>query len=173
MKNLLFPAVMILLTLTANAQQAVCPKDVPTLKTGGKLNSNTLGTGLATPSSVITRNNDLQPAWYSKIDTVSNTGADSLKQTVSSEVNSLYTWCYINGYSGTNTSCTLTLYAYGDMNNIASAVPVYTTTVTSGVKTYKYTFGSGGGGFEYAGFGWFLTGAGTHASAWYAGMKIR
>ncbi len=166
-------AVCALLFITAGVamgQQAVCPKDVPTVKTGGKVNGATLGSGSATASSVMTRS--VTPTAYSKIDTVSNTAVDTFKQTVGSEVNSLYTWAYVDGISGTNTSCVLKLWGVGDPDNINSATGIQTYTVTAGTKVYPGLINSGIG-MPYRGFWWTWTGSGTHSTAWHLGMVIR
>ena len=171
MKKILIAAIALLsIGAKVSAQQAVCPKDVPMVKMGGKINSLTLGSGSATASAVVTRDNTMAlNTWYSKIDTVTNTGVDSIAQTVKSSTKRIYTWAYVNGYSGTNTSCTLALQRSGDVTNANAWVSVYTVTVTAGVKGYSYEFDAFGGD----GFRWYLTGVGTHASAWYVGMKAR
>jgi hypothetical protein len=161
------------LTNDASAQgQGVFLKQVPKVVTGGHFNSSTIAGGSASYSTVTQKDYTVFPL-YTKLDTVSNTGADTVTQKITGYNNSVYTWVHVNSISGTNTSCTVSLQVTGDVCSTncytADWETVQTFTVSATGNPYKVLVNSGNG-WPYTNLRWIFTGVGTHSSSWYGGL---
>jgi hypothetical protein len=111
--------------------------------------------------------------WYTRRDTVNNTGADTFNQVISSrQVSSVYTWAVATQISGTNTSCTVRLWASADSGVGVSWIPLYTATV-SATNPVGYHVVNDGAIFPYRRLRWVFTGVGTHSTWWYCGLYIQ
>lgn len=163
----------------AQGGQAMFPVRAKDVVTGGLINSSTRTGGSATASSVTTRSFTTFPL-YSKRDTVTNTGADTIYQGLSGQYANVYTWCSVTSISGTNTSCTVRLQATPD--NVTGAgrtgdwVTIKTYTVSATGNPYEGDItkeASGGNGWNYTNFRWIFTGVGTHSSSWQVGMSVK
>ena len=110
--------------------------------------------------------------WYTKLDTVNNTGVDTFKQKLAGLNKDVYTWCHVNGISGTNTSCVIKVWASADSGKGVDFVLLQTFTVTATNPVANYTFNSGGI-WTYTNFWWTFTGSGTQSSSWYSGFNTR
>jgi len=108
--------------------------------------------------------------YYTKTDTVTNTGVDTAKGKIAGPHESVYTWVHVTNISGTNTGCVVKLWASGDSSKGVDFVPIYTATVsaTNPVGYYLFT-----GGWPYTNFWWTFTGSGTQSSSWYSGAMVR
>ena len=162
----------------AQAQgQGVFLKQVPKIVTGGRFNSSTIAGGSVTPSAVGEKDNSVFPL-YTKLDTVTNTEADTVYQQIKGYNNHVYTWVHVNNISGTNTGCTVRLQATADAvtgkGYAGDWKTVQTYTVSATGNPYDVLINaSGGNGWHYTNFRWIFTGTGTHSSSWYGGLMIR
>lgn len=163
---------MFLPRMEVSAQQGVFEKSPSLLKTGGEINSSTLAGGSATAQTF--KDWALTGPKYSKKDTVNNTGTDEIYQWLPDFARSVYTWAHVTSISGTNTSCTVKLYATGDSvyNANADWLLLQTYTVSSTGNPYVGNINAGIN-WPYTGFKWVFTGVGTHSSSWYVGMNVK
>ena len=108
--------------------------------------------------------------WYTKLDTVNNTGVDTFHEKISGPHEHVYTWCHVNGITGTNTSCVMKLYVSGDSSGgVDWGAPVYTASVTATNPVASYLFT----GWPYTAMRWTFTGSGTQQSSWVSGLIVR
>lgn len=170
---LLMATTMTGMSIGASAQQRVVPAQCPTITMAGDYNSTTIAGGShVNNTGTINWLGSTQNVLYTKKDTINNTGTDTLKSKLMGEYNSVYTWCHVSSISGTNTSCTLTLYATGAASYLTDPVQVYSVTVSAANPAGVYLFNNGTG-WPYTNWFWVFTGVGTHSSSLYSGCTIR
>lgn len=174
MRTFLMAMCMVLLSAVGMAQQKVSIAQSAQFTTLGDYNSATVAGGAKTTAA------RAQTVWtasasnplYTKLDTVNNTGVDTMKGKLIGNYNGVYTWCHVNSISGTNTSCTVKLWASGDAGTGTDFVCLQTFTVSATNPVAYYTFNSGNG-WLYTNFWWTFSGSGTHSSSWYSGLLVR
>lgn len=181
MKKIIIVAAM-LLTATAMevcAQgQGVFMKRVPKVITGGMFTSSTIAGGSNTLSAVAEKDYSVFPL-YTILDTVDNTGADTVYQQIKDYANQVYTWVHVNSISGTNTSCTVRLQVTGDAVTGAGyagdwkTVKTYTVSATGNPYDHLVNSDLGVPGWHGTNIRWIFTGVGTQSSSWYAGLIVK
>lgn len=162
------------------AQQGVSPASRASIRTGGKFNSSTQAGGSASDTSLKTRKPAEFPL-YTKLDTVSNTNADTLYQYLYGPQWGVYSWVHVNSISGTNTSCVVKCQVTGDVArgtdwSVSGGTKmdwytVATYTVSATGNPYTCAFNSGNM-WLYTNMRWIFTGVGTHSSSWYCGLNV-
>ena len=167
MKKILFVAVLIgsFLSIKASAQLAQYKVSNPTAVISASCS-------YSQPAQYVTANprgaTQIFP-WYTKLDTVTNTGVDTFKGKLIGPHESVYTWCHVTGISGTNTSCTVKLWTSADSSGGVDFIPIATFTVsaTNPVANYLWT------NWPYTNWYWTFTGSGTQVSSWYSGLYVK
>lgn len=162
----------------AQGGQAVFPVRAKEVTTGGLFNSSTKAGGSATASTVTARLYNVFPL-YTKLDTVTDTGADTFYQQVTGEYNTIYAWAHVNSISGTNTSCTVKLQATPDAvtgkgySGDWETIKTYTVSATGNPYSIDLAKERGAQGHPYTNFRLIFTGVGTHSSSWYGGLQVK
>ncbi len=175
MKRIFIAAVAILaITVSAEAQQKVCPGQSPLIVMAGDYNSTTLAGGAKTTplrAEKVWKASLGQNRLYTSLDTIDNTEATRFYSTLNGNYASVYTWLGVTSISGTNTSCTAKLYVSADAVYSVNPVCVYTATVTANT-TIAHLINSGEE-WPYSSWFWDIQGVGTHSTSVYSGALVR
>ena len=167
MKRILLAALLIGVVFGASGQTGLATyKVTPLVVSSGAFKQPT---AYAPVSATGTKQ---QFPWYTKLDTITNTGADTLTQKIGTVPNTVYTWVHTTGISGTNTSCTVKLQASADSNAGVDWITLQTFTVTATNPAGNYLVNTGAT-WPYTNLRWIFTGSGTHSTSWYGGLEIR
>lgn len=158
-------------SITASAQSATYKASSPVVSVAGHYNSSGIGLGGNYSATVIPYAISAFPL-YTHTSTVTNTGVDTVKAKILGFQNSVYTWCHVTGVTGTNTSCTIKLWASADSGKGADFIPIQTFTVSATNPVAYYLINSGNG-WPYTNFWWTFQGVGTQVSTWYSGLFVR
>jgi|GEM_PF-2025095 len=161
--------------LFAAAVTTACAQGVATYKVP---NPNYTTSGSYTqPSNYVSSNpagvTQIWP-WYTKLDSILNTGADTFRCKLysSNSPSTVTSWVHVTSISGTNTSCKIKLWATADSAKGVDWKVLDSVTVNNVNPQDFYIFNSGNG-FPYTNFMWTFQGAGTHQTSWYSGLLIK
>ena len=111
--------------------------------------------------------------WYSKLDTVNNTGTGKKSFKIATKVSSIYTWCHVTSISGTDSNCTMTLWASADSSLGVDSIQLYTSKIATTITNPYGLLINSGNGWPYTNAWWTFHGTGTHSTSWYCGLMIR
>lgn len=176
MKKIILVLLAAGIAATAEAQIIrVVPAQAEEITLAGHFNSVTEAGGATSTAAMAQKTykaSSGQNVLYTRKDTVTNTGTDTLRFKLVGPYNSVYTWCHATSISGTNTSCTAKLYVTGAQSYLTDPVEVYSVTVGSTNPIGKHLFNSGVG-WPYTNGFWVFTGVGTHSTSWYGGLHVK